>query len=96
MWIDVFLCYGHSACNVHSSNVMVFFCIVLFEQKQEKSLSAKTFRHIPSEIGATEPEEIGVEHLLRDIRVCVLLLVIETCAIVETQNFLRHPSPRRY
>eukprot|EP01083_Nonionella_stella_P078782 215803_1 len=37
-------------------------------QGEEKSQHARTFRHIPSEIGATEPEEIGVEHLLRDIR----------------------------
>ena len=27
-----------------------------------------TFEHVPSEIGAEEAEEIGVEHLLRDIR----------------------------
>jgi 26S proteasome regulatory subunit N8 len=27
----------------------------------------KSFAHVPSLIGATEPEEIGVEHLLRDI-----------------------------
>ena len=28
----------------------------------------RTFKHIPSSIGALEAEEIGVEHLLRDIR----------------------------
>ncbi|CAD5209958.1 unnamed protein product [Bursaphelenchus xylophilus] len=28
----------------------------------------KTFEHIPSEIGAEEAEEVGVEHLLRDIK----------------------------
>jgi len=27
-----------------------------------------TFQHIPSEIGALEAEEVGVEHLLRDIK----------------------------
>merc|ERR1711935_1145797 len=26
-----------------------------------------TFKHVPSEIGATEAEEVGVEHLLRDV-----------------------------
>jgi 26S proteasome regulatory subunit N8 len=26
-----------------------------------------SFAHVPSEMGATEPEEVGVEHLLRDI-----------------------------
>jgi len=28
----------------------------------------KTFMHVPSEIGAYEAEEIGVEHLLRDVK----------------------------
>ncbi|VDM97019.1 unnamed protein product [Thelazia callipaeda] len=28
----------------------------------------KTFEHVPSEIGAEEAEEVGVEHLLRDIK----------------------------
>merc|ERR1711931_380722 len=30
--------------------------------------TSKTFNHIASEIGAEEAEEVGVEHLLRDIR----------------------------
>lgn len=30
--------------------------------------SQKVFAHVPSEIGAYEPEEIGVEHLLRDVK----------------------------
>ncbi|KAJ1821215.1 proteasome regulatory particle subunit, partial [Coemansia sp. RSA 2599] len=30
--------------------------------------ATKTFEHVPSEIGAEEAEEIGVEHLLRDIK----------------------------
>ena len=29
--------------------------------------TSKTFKHIPSEIDAEEAEEVGVEHLLRDI-----------------------------
>ena len=29
----------------------------------------KTFEHVASEIGAEEAEEVGVEHLLRDIKV---------------------------
>lgn len=29
---------------------------------------SKTFEHVPSEIGAEEAEEVGVEHLLRDIK----------------------------
>lgn len=35
---------------------------------EEKSTSERTFQHIPTEMGASEPEEIGVEHLLRDLR----------------------------
>ncbi len=30
--------------------------------------TTKTFEHVPSEIGAEEAEEVGVEHLLRDIK----------------------------
>jgi 26S proteasome regulatory subunit N8 len=30
--------------------------------------TCKTFEHVPSEIGAEEAEEVGVEHLLRDIK----------------------------
>ena len=30
--------------------------------------TSKTFNHVASEIGAEEAEEVGVEHLLRDIR----------------------------
>ena len=30
--------------------------------------TTKTFEHVPSEIGAGEAEEVGVEHLLRDIK----------------------------
>ncbi|XP_033117304.1 26S proteasome non-ATPase regulatory subunit 7-like [Anneissia japonica] len=30
--------------------------------------TSKTFEHLPSEIGAEEAEEVGVEHLLRDIK----------------------------
>lgn len=30
--------------------------------------TTRTFEHVPSEIGAEEAEEVGVEHLLRDIK----------------------------
>lgn len=30
--------------------------------------TSRTFDHVPSEIGAEEAEEVGVEHLLRDIK----------------------------
>lgn len=35
---------------------------------EERSENRKTFVHIPSSVGAFEAEEVGVEHLLRDIR----------------------------
>lgn len=38
------------------------------EIKKDGTETEKTFIHIPSTIEAEEPEEIGVEHLLRDIR----------------------------
>lgn len=38
------------------------------EIKEDGTSASKTFHHIPSNISASEPEEIGVEHLLRDIK----------------------------
>jgi 26S proteasome regulatory subunit N8 len=38
------------------------------EREDEKSQPTLTFAHLPSEIGALEAEEIGVEHLLRDVK----------------------------
>lgn len=35
---------------------------------EQRSENRQTFVHVPSEIGALEAEEVGVEHLLRDIR----------------------------
>jgi len=35
---------------------------------EAKSAHRMTFQHIPSDIGAVEAEEVGVEHLLRNIR----------------------------
>ncbi len=40
---------------------------VAVPDKSETSIS-QNFVHVPSEIGALEPEEVGVEHLLRDIK----------------------------
>jgi 26S proteasome regulatory subunit N8 len=38
---------------------------------EERTENRKTFVHLPSSVGAFEAEEVGVEHLLRDIRVIV-------------------------
>jgi len=42
--------------------------IAIEEVHDDGTPTSKTFNHIPSEIGAEEAEEVGVEHLLRDIR----------------------------
>jgi len=42
--------------------------IAIEEVKDDGTSTEKTFNHIPSIIEAEEAEEIGVEHLLRDIR----------------------------
>ena len=35
---------------------------------QDGTPTTKTFDHVPSEIGAEEAEEVGVEHLLRCLK----------------------------
>lgn len=42
--------------------------IAVEEIKDDGTAAEKTFTHVPSSIEAEEAEEIGVEHLLRDIR----------------------------
>merc|ERR1712018_859509 len=41
---------------------------VVEEIHDDGSPTEKTFEHVPSEIGAEEAEEVGVEHLLRDVK----------------------------
>merc|ERR1711871_1455435 len=41
---------------------------VAVEDIREGQQQQKTFEHVPSEIGAMESEEVGVEHLLRDVK----------------------------
>jgi 26S proteasome regulatory subunit N8 len=43
---------------------------------QERSENRRTFVHIQSSVGAFEAEEVGVEQLLRDIRVNVVSIVV--------------------
>ena len=45
---------------------------VVEEIHDDGTPTSKTFEHVPSEIGAEEAEEVGVEHLLRDVKVSVL------------------------
>jgi hypothetical protein len=42
--------------------------ITVESRPDEKTKSRETFVHLPCEIGAHEAEEVGVEHLLRNIR----------------------------
>ncbi|KAL5022606.1 hypothetical protein ScPMuIL_001761 [Solemya velum] len=42
--------------------------IAVEEVHDDGTPTTKTFNHVPSEIGAEEAEEVGVEHLLRDIK----------------------------
>lgn len=38
------------------------------EEPQEDGIVSRTFEHLPSEINAADAEEVGVGHLLRDIK----------------------------
>jgi len=38
------------------------------EEVNEDGTSRMRFQHVPSEMGAIEAEEVGVEHLLRDVK----------------------------
>ena len=51
----------------------LFYFVCLF---QDGTPTTKTFEHVSSEIGAEEAEEVGVEHLLRDIKVSKNLLFV--------------------
>eukprot|EP00128_Syssomonas_multiformis_P015189 Colp12_sorted_trinity150504_noHs@639 len=42
--------------------------VAIEEVHEDGTPTSKTFEHVASEIGAEEAEEIGVEHLLRDIK----------------------------
>lgn len=44
---------------------MVHVVILNITLLQDGTPTSKTFEHIPSDIGAEEAEEVGVEHLLR-------------------------------
>merc|ERR1712147_446263 len=41
---------------------------VVEEIHDDGTPTEKTFEHVPTEIGAEEAEEVGVEHLLRDVK----------------------------
>ena len=41
---------------------------VSLEEVSQNGVIVKNFQHVPSSVEAFEPEEVGVEHLLREIR----------------------------
>ena len=63
--VSLFLPFNATTIPVHPSYIPVFSVPTI----PAAVLSATDFFvHIPSSIGANEAEEIGVEHLLRDIK----------------------------
>ncbi|KAJ3432508.1 26s proteasome non-atpase regulatory subunit 7 [Anaeramoeba flamelloides] len=58
--------------NVHQGDEALEIPVKSFrsieEVKKDGQESKRTFKHCPSEVGAFEAEEVGVEHLLRDIK----------------------------
>ncbi|KAL9657404.1 hypothetical protein ABK040_014392 [Willaertia magna] len=55
--------------NPQQQNVIPTDAYVAVEEREDQqSQPTLTFTHLPSEIGALEAEEIGVEHLLRDVK----------------------------
>lgn len=48
--------------------LLTYLFLLFYQLFQDGTPTSKTFEHIPSEIGAEEAEEVGVEHLLRDIK----------------------------
>uniref|UniRef100_A0A8C5G007 MPN domain-containing protein n=1 Tax=Gouania willdenowi TaxID=441366 RepID=A0A8C5G007_GOUWI len=49
-------------------NRLLHFCDIKTNFEEDGTPTSKTFEHVTSEIGAEEAEEVGVEHLLRDIK----------------------------
>ena len=57
-------------CNVQEENSISLPTEAYFTQEEvdDEGNVKRQFTHVPSSIGATEAEEVGVEHLLRDIK----------------------------
>ena len=64
---------GKSSISQNFNSIVVnslnfYFFRAVEEIHDDGTPTTKTFEHVPSEIGAEEAEEVGVEHLLRDIK----------------------------
>lgn len=57
-------------CNVQEEDSISLPTEAYFTQEEvdDEGNLQRQFIHVPSSIGATEAEEVGVEHLLRDIK----------------------------
>merc|ERR1711881_169063 len=59
------LCVVETTTNDWSLPTRAYYCVE--EVNDDGKPSTKTFNHLPVEIGAEEAEEVGVEHLCRDV-----------------------------
>merc|ERR1711976_105648 len=59
------LCVVETTTNDWSLPTRAYYCVE--EVNDDGKPSARTFNHLPVEIGAEEAEEVGVEHLCRDV-----------------------------
>jgi len=60
---------------------------------QDGTPTTKTFDHVPSEIGAEEAEEVGVEHLLRlAASLLTLSYILDTgmISVLSNLHFVAH------
>ena len=55
----------HLSTHEHIRTIALINIHYVYNNLQDGTPTSRTFEHIPSEMGAEEAEEVGVEHLLR-------------------------------
>jgi len=58
----------HTGPKLHQNDILINDLIRKYCPNSVLVITDKTFEHVPTEIGAEEAEEVGVEHLLRDVK----------------------------
>ncbi|XP_015417256.1 PREDICTED: 26S proteasome non-ATPase regulatory subunit 7 isoform X2 [Myotis davidii] len=58
----------HTGPKLHKNDIAINELMKRYCPNSDGTPTSKTFEHVTSEIGAEEAEEVGVEHLLRDIK----------------------------
>uniref|UniRef100_A0A9J8C9E5 Proteasome 26S subunit, non-ATPase 7 n=1 Tax=Cyprinus carpio carpio TaxID=630221 RepID=A0A9J8C9E5_CYPCA len=58
----------HTGPKLHKNDIAINELMKQYCSNSDGTPTSKTFEHVTSEIGAEEAEEVGVEHLLRDIK----------------------------